>query len=89
MLPKPERAYPAGNAELVSTALGWRLVNPSMSAEWTVTLGEGTEQLRERYDVSRDAQDAFALSSHHLASAAWDAGFYDRQVVPVPGVVAP
>ncbi len=86
VLPKPERAYPAGNAELVSTALGWRLVNPQMPQEWTVTLGEATEQLREREGVSREDQDAFALRSHQLAAKAWESGFYDNLVVAVPDV---
>ncbi|WP_432478274.1 thiolase family protein [Nocardioides sp. GXQ0305] len=86
VLPKPEKPFPAGNAELVSTALGWRLVNPEMPGAWTVSLGEATEQLREREKVSREDQDAFALRSHRLAAEAWDGGFYDDQVVAVPGV---
>lgn len=86
VLPKPERVFPAGNAELVSTALGWRLVNSAMPEAWTVSLGEATEQLRERERVNREEQDAFALRSHRLAAAAWEAGFYDDQVVAVPGV---
>ncbi|WP_210503960.1 thiolase family protein [Nocardioides xinjiangensis] len=86
VLPKAERAFPAGNAELVSTTLGWRLVNPRMRAEWTVSLGEANEQLCEAYDVSRDRQDAFAVRSHRLAHEAWEAGFYDDLVVPVDGV---
>ena len=62
VLPKPEKPFPAGNAELVSTALGWRLVNPEMPGAWTVSLGEATEQLREREQVSREDQDAFAIA---------------------------
>ena len=85
-LPKPDRAFPAGNATLVSTALGWRLVNHAMPAEWTVSLGEATEQLREKHGVTREDQDEFALRSHESAAAAWAAGFYDEQVVSVPGV---
>jgi acetyl-CoA acetyltransferase family protein len=85
VLPKPEKAYPAGDAALVSTTLGWRLVNPAMPADWTVSLGEATEQLRECEGLTREEQDAFALGSHQKAAAAWDAGFYDDQVVAVPG----
>ena len=85
VLPKAERAYPAGNAELVSTTLGWRLVNPRMPAEWTVSLGESNEQLQEIHDVPRERQDEFAVRSHRLAHAAWDGGFYDDLVVPVDG----
>ena len=81
----PERPYPAGNAALTSTTLGWRLVNPEMPEEWTVSLGEATEQLREREGVSRDAQDAFALRSHGAADQAWSSGFYDDHTLAVPG----
>ena len=85
VLPKPSRAYPAGNVTAVSTTLGWRLVNERMPAEWTVSLGEANEQLQEKFSISRDRQDAFAARSHQLAAAAWDAGFYDPLVDPVPG----
>ncbi len=86
VLPKAEKPYPAGDATLVSTTLGWRLVNPQMNPEWTVSLGEATELLRVREQVSREAQDAFALRSHQSAARAWDTGFYDNLVVEVPGV---
>jgi acetyl-CoA acyltransferase len=85
VLPKPSRAYPAGNVTAVSTTLGWRLVNERMPAEWTVSLGEANEQLRDKFSISRDRQDAFAARSHQLADAAWSAGFYDPLVVTVPG----
>jgi acetyl-CoA acyltransferase len=84
VLPKPGRAFPAGNLEAVSTTLGWRLVNPRMPAEWTVSLGEANEQLQERYDIPRERQDAFAARSHNLADQAWSDGFYDDLVVGVP-----
>jgi acetyl-CoA acyltransferase len=84
VLPKPDRAFPAGNVTAVSTTLGWRLVNPAMPAEWTVSLGEANEQLQERFGISRRRQDEFAVRSHRLAHAAWEAGFYDGLVVSVP-----
>jgi acetyl-CoA acyltransferase len=67
VLPKPDKPYPTGNVTAVSTALGWRLVNPRMSPEWTVSLGEACEQLGEKHGISRERQDAFALRSHQLA----------------------
>jgi acetyl-CoA acyltransferase len=85
VLPKPARAFPAGNVTAVSTTLGWRLVNERMPAEWTVSLGEANEQLRDKFSISRERQDAFAARSHQLAAAAWEAGFYDPLVVAVPG----
>ncbi|WP_320774571.1 thiolase family protein [Streptomyces sp. CRN 30] len=86
VLPKSDRPFPAGNVTAVSTTLGWRLVNEAMPAEWTVSLGESNELLRERFDISRDRQDEFAVRSHKLAAAAWDTGFYDGLVVPVAGL---
>ena len=86
VLPKPSRAYPAGNLAAVSTTLGWRLVNERMPAEWTVSLGECNEQLADRFAISRERQDAFAARSHQLAYVAWEAGFYDDLVVAVDGV---
>ncbi|MFC5729394.1 MULTISPECIES: thiolase family protein [Nocardioides] len=86
VLPKPSRAYPAGNVTAVSTTLGWRLVNEAMPTEWTVSLGEANEQLHERVAISRERQDEFAARSHQLAAQAWDDGFYAPLVVAVPGV---
>ncbi|HEX3318584.1 MAG TPA: thiolase family protein [Solirubrobacteraceae bacterium] len=83
VLPKPERALPRGNAELASTTLGWRLVNPRMPDQWTISLGESAEKLAELHGISREDQDAFAVRSHRRAAAAWDEGRYDW-VVPLP-----
>jgi len=85
VLPKPSKAYPAGNETLVSTTLGWRLVNPAMPKEWTVSLGEANEQLQEKFAISRERQDEFAARSHQLADQAWSDGFYDQFAVSVPG----
>ena len=85
VLPKPSRAFPAGDLAAVSTTLGWRLVNERMPAEWTVSLGECNEQLQEKYGISRERQDEFAARSHRLAAQAWADGFYDPLAVAVPG----
>jgi acetyl-CoA acetyltransferase family protein len=86
VLPKPARAFPAGNETLVSTTLGWRLVNERMPAEWTASLGECNEQLADELGIGRDRQDAFAVLSHQRAAQAWSDGFYDDLVVPVDGL---
>lgn len=83
---KPEKPYPAGHETMYSTTLGWRMVNPNMPGQWSVPLGETAEILADRYNISREEQDTFALGSHQRASAAWDAGVYDNEVVRVPGV---
>ncbi|GAB2636083.1 thiolase family protein [Kribbella swartbergensis] len=82
VLPKPDRAYPHGSLTAESTSLGWRLVNPRMPKEWTISLGEATELLAEKYRISREAQDLFALESHEKAAKAWAAGAFDAELVP-------
>ncbi|MFW0770573.1 thiolase family protein [Arthrobacter koreensis] len=86
VLPKNDKPFPAGDQTLASTTLGWRLVNPQMPREWTVSLGEATEQLREKYGISRERQDEFAARSHEQAARAWDEGHYDNLTVAVDGV---
>jgi acetyl-CoA acetyltransferase family protein len=86
VLMKPDRPFPASDITAVSTALGWRLINKRMPAEWTVSLGEANEQLREKFDIPRERQDAFAYRSHRLAQQAWDDGFYDDLVTRIPNV---
>jgi acetyl-CoA acetyltransferase family protein len=86
VLLKPEKGYPAAPQTLHSTTLGWRMVNPKMPEQWTVSLGESTEILAERYGIGRDEQDAFAVRSHRNAARAWDEGFYDSHVVGVDGI---
>lgn len=86
VLPKPARGFPAGDTTAVSTTLGWRLVNPRMPEEWTLSLGACNELLQQRFGISRERQDAFAARSHERAEQAWADGFYDSLVVPVPDV---
>jgi len=81
---KPDRPFDRGSTQLHSTTLGWRMVNPRMPDEWTVPLGEGAEILADKYGIDREAQDEFAVRSHTRAAAAWEAGRFDDEVVPVP-----
>ncbi len=85
VVPKPAKAFPATEGTLYSTTLGWRMVNPRMPKEWTLSLGESTEKLADRYGVDRADQDAFALASHTKAAQAWDKGVFDDEVVQVEG----
>src|SRR3954469_3378318 len=84
VLLKPERSFARDHEQLYSTTLGWRMVNPQMPSQWTISLGESAEKLAGMYELSREAQDQFALRSHQRAAAAWDGGFYGSWVVPVP-----
>src|SRR3954453_19557173 len=85
ILLKPEKGFPRSHETLHSSTLGWRMVNPKMPEQWTISLGESAEKLAGIYSISRDAQDEFAVRSHRRAAAAWDGGFYDDWVIGVPG----
>jgi 3-oxoadipyl-CoA thiolase len=81
---KPERGFPRGNLELVDTTIGWRFINPRMAERHsTESMGETAENVAERYGVSREDQDAFALESHRRAVAAAEAGRFDDEIVTV------
>jgi acetyl-CoA acetyltransferase family protein len=84
VLLKPEKAFAMGEQTLHSTTLGWRMVNPKMPEQWTISLGASTEKLAGIHGIGREAQDEFALRSHQLTAKAWDEGFYDPWVIPVP-----
>ncbi|WP_369363056.1 acetyl-CoA C-acyltransferase [Streptomyces sp. CG4] len=84
VLPKPDRAFPAGHAELYSTTLGWRMVNPRMDPQWTIPLGESAELIADQHKIGREQQDEFALASHRKAAAAREQGLFDAELVSVP-----
>lgn len=84
VLPKSERPFPAGHTELYSTTLGWRMVNPKMEPQWTVPLGESAELIADKHGITREQQDAYALSSHQKAAAAQRNGLFDAEIAPVP-----
>ncbi|MFF9402192.1 thiolase family protein [Streptomyces sp. NPDC014744] len=83
VLPKSGRPFPAGHAELYSTTLGWRMVNPAMNPEWTIPLGESAERIAEKHRISREQQDEFALHSHEKAARAQAEGRFDAELAPV------
>ena len=85
ILEKPSRAFPAGNETLYSSVLGWRMVNPKMPSQWTISLGESTEKLVTMHGITREQQDEFALRSHQLAARAYAEDAL-KEVVPVPDV---
>ena len=84
VVPKPETALPRGAQTMYDTTLGWRMVNPRMAELYsTESMGETGENVAERYGVSREDQDAFALRSHQRAVAAAEEGRFAEEIVPV------
>ena len=84
VMPKADSAFPRGPQTVYDTALGWRLVNPRMAAMYgTLQMGETAERVAQKYEVSREDQDAFALRSHQRAVAAQRSGRLAEEIVPV------
>jgi 3-oxoadipyl-CoA thiolase len=85
---KPEHPFPRGNRTVWDTTLGWRFPNPRLEEMFPLeSMGETGENVAERWQVSREDQDAFALRSHRRWAAASEAGRFEDEVVPVGDVV--
>jgi 3-oxoadipyl-CoA thiolase len=81
---KPDRAFPRGDQHVYDTTLGWRFPNPSMEALFPLeSMGETGENVAERYGVSREEQDAFALRSQQRWAEADAAGRFADELIPV------
>ncbi len=82
---KPEHSLPRGPQTMHDTTLGWRMINPRMAelGVSTESMGETGENVAERYGISREDQDAFALRSHQRAVAATEAGKLAEEIVPI------
>jgi 3-oxoadipyl-CoA thiolase len=84
VVPKPDAGLPRGEQTMYDTALGWRLINPRLAERYsTETMGETAENVAERYGISREAQDRYALRSHERAVAAQREGRLAEQLVPI------
>jgi len=84
---KPDKAFPRGDHVLYDTTLGWRFPNPRMAELFPLeAMGETGENVAERWGVSREEQDAFALASQQRWAAAADAGRFDDELVAVGDV---
>jgi acetyl-CoA acetyltransferase family protein len=80
---KPEGAFPRGDRVLYDTTLGWRFPNPRLEAVFPLeSMGETGENVAERWHVTREEQDAFALRSQERWAAASAAGRFDDELVP-------
>src|SRR5689334_2742797 len=80
---KPDKAFPRGNQTVWDTTLGWRFPNPKMEEMFPLeSMGETGENVAERWEVSREDQDAFALASQQRHAEAQAAGrFADELIV--------
>ncbi|HYZ19613.1 MAG TPA: thiolase family protein [Gaiellaceae bacterium] len=87
VMAKPDVAFPRGNQIVYDTTLGWRFPNTRMAGMFPLeSMGETGENVAERYDVSREEQDRFALQSQRRWAEAAEAGRFDDELLPVEGV---
>src|SRR6266550_3152367 len=87
VMAKPDDANPGKEQKVWDTTLGWRFPNPRMEEMFPLeSMGETGENVAERYGVSREAQDAFALQSQRRWAAANEAGRFDEELVAIEGV---
>ena len=84
VMAKPTEAFARGNQTIYDTTLGWRFVNPRMEAmHGTLPMGETAERVAERCNVSREAQDRFAVLSQQRAGRAIASGRIARELTPI------
>ena len=87
VLAKPEAAFPRGDQTVYDSTLGWRFPNPRLAELFALeSMGETGENVAERWGVSREEQDAFALRSQQRWAAANAAGRFADELVPVGDV---
>ena len=81
---KAMEAFPRGAINMADTTIGWRFTNPKLTAMFPPeSMGETAENVAEKYRITREEQDAFALQSHQRAVAATQAGRFKDEIVPV------
>jgi 3-oxoadipyl-CoA thiolase len=84
VMAKRATAWDRRPPEVVDTTVGWRLINPRMPKEWTISLGATAELVAVRYKITREEQDQFAFESQRRAAAAQSLCIFEEEIVPVP-----
>ncbi|WML48137.1 acetyl-CoA C-acyltransferase [Neobacillus sp. PS3-34] len=85
VMAKPQSDFPRGNMEMFDTTIGWRFTNPLLHEMFgTDSMPETAETVAKKYEISREAQDHFALTSQHKAKLAMECGRFNEELVSVP-----
>jgi acetyl-CoA C-acetyltransferase/3-oxo-5,6-didehydrosuberyl-CoA/3-oxoadipyl-CoA thiolase len=81
---KPQLSGPRGDMTMHDTTIGWRLVNQTMDEMYpTISLGETAENVAEKYNISREEQDEFAVNSQRKTAEAIDSNRFQEEIVPI------
>ena len=83
VMQKPDEPLARGVPKIADSTIGWRFVNPALPREWTISMGETAERVAERYGITREEQDAFALESQRRTARALSGDLFADEIVPV------
>jgi acetyl-CoA acyltransferase len=83
-MPKPEEPFSRSVPKLYDTTLGWRYPNPRLADRFELLgMGETAELVANKFGITREEQDRFALDSHQKAAAAWERGLFADEIAPL------
>jgi len=83
VMPKAEEGF-SRKAEMFDTTIGWRFVNSKLSKLYhPYSMGETAENVAEKWKITREAQDEFALASQQKYSTAHQAGKFNDELITV------
>ncbi|MBL0389271.1 acetyl-CoA C-acyltransferase [Tumebacillus sp. ITR2] len=83
VMAKPESGFPRGDMRMFDTTIGWRFTNAKLAEMYhPYSMGETAENVAEQFEISREDQDALALSSQQKAVAAIQNGKFKDEIVP-------
>ncbi|WP_282171438.1 thiolase family protein [Cytobacillus firmus] len=84
VMAKPSSEFPRGNMEMYDTTIGWRFTNSRLENMYGAeSMPKTAENVAEKYGISREEQDQFALESQKRAKSAIENGLFDDEVIPV------
>jgi len=84
VMAKPDQEYPRGDMDLADTTMGWRFINPKLNRMYgTESMPKTAENVAQKFNISREEQDAFALRSQQLTRQAVDENRFADEIIPV------
>lgn len=84
VMAKPSSEFPRGNMEMYDTTIGWRFTNSRLENMYGAeSMPKTAENVAEKYGISREEQDQFALESQKRAKSAIENGLFDDEIIPV------
>ncbi|KML40878.1 thiolase family protein [Cytobacillus firmus] len=84
VMAKPSSEFPRGNMEMYDTTIGWRFTNSRFENMYGAeSMPKTAENVAEKYGISREEQDQFALESQKRAKSAIENGLFDDEIIPV------